>query len=282
MSRLRFSRPTLLSLTALLVAAPAWAQRDAQPATPPSTEEATRECRRDRWNDDREQHCEVREYRLATPSRLRLDAGPNGGVRVRGWDRNEVLVRAIVRTEARTLEEARELAKELEVVTSGGDVRTEGPRSSWSSRRRSWSVSYEVWTPKQIDVDAESTNGGVHLTDVRGRLRAETTNGGVHLFDVAGDVHARATNGGVQVELARTRWEGTGLDAETTNGGVTLTLPDNFNGRLEAETTNGGFRIDFPITVQGRIGKRISTTLGSGGPLVRVATTNGGVTIRRR
>ena len=113
MSRHRFPRPTLLSLTALLVAAPALAQRDAQPAAPPSTEESMAECRRNRWNDDRERHCEVRDYRIATPSRLRLDAGPNGGVRVRGWDRNEVFVRAIVRTEARSLEEARDLANDL-------------------------------------------------------------------------------------------------------------------------------------------------------------------------
>ena len=47
---------------------------------------------------------------------------------------------------------------------------------------------------------------------------------------------------------------------------------------------NGGLRIDFPITVQGELTSRrgISTTLGSGGPLVRVRTTNGGVKINRR
>jgi hypothetical protein len=42
-------------------------------------------------------------------------------------------------------------------------------------------------------------------------------------------------------------------------------------------------RIDFPVTVQGELTSRrgISTTLGSGGPLIRARTTNGGVTIRR-
>jgi hypothetical protein len=41
-------------------------------------------------------------------------------------------------------------------------------------------------------------------------------------------------------------------------------------------------RIDFPITVQGLIGKRIRTQLGSGGPLVSVTTTNGGVKVSQR
>jgi hypothetical protein len=40
--------------------------------------------------------------------------------------------------------------------------------------------------------------------------------------------------------------------------------------------------IDFPITVQGFIGRRITTTLGQGGPRVRATTTNGGVRIRER
>jgi hypothetical protein len=41
-------------------------------------------------------------------------------------------------------------------------------------------------------------------------------------------------------------------------------------------------RLDFPITVQGLIDKHIHTQLGSGGPLVRVITTNGGVRISER
>jgi hypothetical protein len=40
--------------------------------------------------------------------------------------------------------------------------------------------------------------------------------------------------------------------------------------------------VDFPITVTGSLTKRISTQLGSGGPRVRVITTNGGVHIAQR
>ena len=275
MARPALARATLL--LALLSAAPLAAQ---QSATPPNANEWLEDCRRNRWNDD-ERHCEVREYTIAAPRVIKVDAGPNGGISVRGWDRRDVFVRAKVQTHARDIEEARELAREIRVITEGGDIRTDIARNNWG-RRRGWSVSYEIWAPRNMNLDLESTNGGVRISEVRGTLRAETTNGGVHLVDVAGDVRARATNGGITVDVARDRWEGTGLDAETTNGGVSLTLPERFNGRLEAETVNGGFNFDFPITLQGRIGKRIETTLGSGGPLVRVVTTNGGVRIRRR
>jgi len=47
---------------------------------------------------------------------------------------------------------------------------------------------------------------------------------------------------------------------------------------------NGGFRVDFPMTIQGELSmhRGITTTLGSGGPPVRVRTTNGGLKINRR
>jgi hypothetical protein len=77
-------------------------------------------------------------------------------------------------------------------------------------------------------------------------------------------------------------WKGEGLDLTTSNGSVNLEIPKTYNARLETGTVNGGMNIDFPVTVQGFIGRRITTTLGSGGPRVRTVTTNGGVRIRQR
>ena len=99
---------------------------------------------------------------------------------------------------------------------------------------------------------------------------------------MSGDVNAETTNGGITVDLEGRRWEGAGLSAVTTNGGVRLTVPDGFNADLEAATTNGGMEFEFPVTIQGRLNKRITTKLGEGGPPIRVETTNGGVTVRRR
>jgi hypothetical protein len=36
------------------------------------------------------------------------------------------------------------------------------------------------------------------------------------------------------------------------------------------------------MTVQGRIDRQLSVNLGSGGPLVRATTTNGGVSVKRK
>ena len=87
------------------------------------------------------------------------------------------------------------------------------------------------------------------------------------------------------IALAGSRWQGAGLDVETTNGGVRMELPANYNAELHTETHNGGIDIDFPVTVRGRLSdmrRRIDTTIGSGGAPLRVRTVNGGVSIASR
>lgn len=231
-------------------------------------------------SDDNEQHCEVRDSTLPAGA-LNVDAGQNGGIVVEGWDRNEIRVRAIVRANARESARARELVGQVQVQAGGGRVYATGPDSM---RRENWSVSYRINVPRKNDLDLRANNGGITIVAVHGNMRFDTTNGGVKLQDVGGRVNGETRNGGLNVTLSGDRWDGEGLDVETSNGGVTLAIPDNYNAELETRTVNGGLRIDFPITVQGELtGRRgLSTTLGSGGPLVRLRTTNGGVKIGRR
>ncbi len=231
-------------------------------------------------DDDYYQHCEVRDSTLP-PGPLNVDAGQNGGVSVEAWDRNEIRVRAIVRGSARDEARAKSIAGQVQVQAGGGRVYASGPDLD---RREWWSVSYRINVPRKNDLDLSATNGGITIVGVNGNLRFDTTNGGVRLQDVGGRVNGETRNGGLDVRLAGSQWDGEGLDVQTSNGGVTLSIPDGYNAELETRTVNGGLRIDFPITVQGELSSRrgITTTLGSGGPPIRARTTNGGVKINRR
>ena len=267
------------ALLALLVTAGSLGAQD-PPANQSRAERFTRYCEDyDDRGRARERFCEVRDTKLSAPSTtLLVDGRDNGSVTIYGWDRNEVLVRALVSANADSRNDAQTLAKDIKIETDGHRIRADGPRTS---RYEYWSVSFEVWVPKKTNLDAEAHNGGVTVDGVEGRMQLNTVNGGVHLRDVAGDVRAETTNGGATAVLTGTSWRGAGLDLQTTNGGVTLDIPRNFNAELETGTVNGGFDIDFPITVQGFVGRRISTKLGNGGPRVRAYTTNGGVRIRQ-
>lgn len=231
------------------------------------------------WDNGRSRVCEVRTYTIAPSSRISVDAGPNGGIAFFGSNRRDVRIVAKIEANGDDDAAAAAIAREIRVVSDGGRIYAEGPESR---RHASWSVSYDVYVPTQSNLEANTVNGGISAENVRGELNFEATNGGVHVTDVGGNVRARTTNGGVVADLSGTTWQGEGLDLQTTNGGATVYVPRGYNAHLETGTTNGGMHIDFPITVSGSLSKRISTQLGSGGPTVRVVTTNGGVHIAQR
>jgi hypothetical protein len=236
-------------------------------------------CNDGRRSGDRASHCEIKEFPVEATGRLSVNGGTNGGATIKGWGRGNVLVRAKIQTQAQTDAEARALAGQIRILTAGSEVRAEGPETG---RNSNWGVSYEIFVPQQTDLSAKTHNGGIRISDVRGRIEFEALNGGISLARLAGSVHGRTTNGGVHIDLAGNHWDGEGLEAASTNGGVTMNVPANYSARLEAATTNGGLHVDFPVKVQGEVGRHLSLTLGAGGALVRATTTNGGVTIRRQ
>jgi DUF4097 and DUF4098 domain-containing protein YvlB len=83
------------------------------------------------------------------------------------------------------------------------------------------------------------------------------------------------------IELSGDRWDGESLDVSTTNGGIIMSVPENYSAHLQTGTVNGSVSVDFPVTVQGRITKQIALDLGSGGAPVKAMTTNGGVQLKR-
>jgi DUF4097 and DUF4098 domain-containing protein YvlB len=267
---------TPVVLAAALLAAPVAA--GAQRTPDAATREWLENCDRGGYRDN-ERHCLVRTQTIPATRRITIDGRQNGGIRVTGWDRNEIHVVTRIQGSARTEAAARELASAVTIEVRDGRISAEGPTPEHSSSW--WSASFDVYVPRNIDLDLQAHNGGISVSDVRGRLEMETTNGGLRLENVSGDVRGRTTNGGVSVALGGDRWQGSGLDVRTTNGGVTLRMPERYSARLETSTVNGAMRIDFPITVQGRIGRQISTDIGGGGAPIRVSTTNGGVSIRR-
>jgi Toastrack DUF4097 len=223
-------------------------------------------------------HCEMKEQTLGAPrGAISINPGMNGGVTVKGWTRGDVLVRARVETWGETEADARGLTSQIRISSGAGQIQAEGPEMD---RRRNWSVTYEVFVPGQSDIQAKAHNGGIHISDVRGKIEFEAANGGVTLQRLAGDVHGRTANGGLNIELAGDRWDGGGMDVETVNGGVKMDVPSNYSAHFVTSTVNGDVSLDLP-SVQGHATKEASFDVGRGGATIRVVTTNGGVKIRK-
>ncbi len=247
-------------------------------ALPAAAQQKSLSCDNQNHNNNQVTHCEMREQTVAYAGRLNVDAGVNGGVSVKGWDGGNVLVRARVEASGEDDASAKAIVSQISVNTSAGQVSATGPEIS---KGHGWTVSYEVFVPRQADLSLKAHNGGLAISDVSGHIQFDTTNGGVTLKRLGGDVEGNTTNGGVTVELAGARWNGTRLDARTTNGGVTVSMPEGYSAHFETATVNGNLNLAFPMTVRGEIGKRLVTDLGSGGPTIHVETMNGGVNVKK-
>lgn len=221
--------------------------------------------------DDSRGDCEVRTTTLdGWSGTLDVDSGGNGGIAVSGDHPSGVEVTAKVRT-WKSVDPG-----EVTIEVDGGTIRTDGPSGG------DWAVSFRIAAPSRTDLELRAINGGIKIEGIEGRMRFSTRNGGIALKNVAGDVKGSSMNGGVSVKLDDSSWYGEGLDVETKNGGVSLTIPEDFSAELQIGTVNGTIHTDFPVKVQGRLTNRLDVRLGGGGAPVRLMTTNGGVRIDKK
>src|SRR5262247_1278127 len=250
----------ILSLALLCLACgPALAQRGGREDR--GKEERELSCN-DNWGGDRGSHCVIKEQTVApTGGTINVDGRKNGGVTVKGWDRNEIFVRSKIQTWADTDDVAQALAGQVRIETGGANIHAEGPETR---DRLGWAVSFEVYAPRNSNLSLKAHNGGIGISDVRGQIEFGTM------------------NGGLSIDLVGAGWDGKGMDVRTTNGGVTLSIPENYSAHLETGTVNGGLKTDFPITLQGEVKRELSFDLGGGGQTIRAMTTNGGVSIKRK
>jgi hypothetical protein len=149
----------------------------------------------------------------------------------------------------------------------------------WHSGRHA-KINFDVQVPRGVRLNALTTNGRVHCVNLDSVVQAATTNGDVEV-STSEWASAKTTNGGVRVSMGNAKWSGE-LELMTTNGSVDVTLPASAEFKVDASTTNGGIQTDFPITIQGRFGpKSLSGTVGGGGRDLKVATTNGGIELKK-
>jgi len=231
------------------------------------------------WCDDHRSEsdfCEVRETTLdADRKTIQVDGGDNGGISVKGWDEDKILLRAKIRVWDD--DEPEDLVAKITIET-GKTIKADGPRGLWG---RGWSVSFELMVPHKSNLELETTNGSIRIHEVQGDIDFSATNGSILLSGIGGDVRGRTTNGSLDIEFEGNEWTGKGLDAKTTNGGIKLWFPEDYSAELVTGTVNGSIRLDSPMRVQGTIGRKLRTTLGGGGAEIKVTTTNGGVKIKQ-
>ena len=230
-------------------------------------------------NSKNESFCETRDLTMSTPAGqpLAIEGGANGGITVHGWAGPNVRVRAKISSWASTEAEAQARVKAVGISTANNTL-----RAASSDKDEHFSVSYEVFVPRQTALVLTTNNGGISLDNLLADVKFRATNGGVSLTGMGGQVSGRTINGGLSINLTGRQWDGQGLDVATTNGGISWRLPRDYSAQLFTSTNVGNVRANIPVTKTGFLRRELATSLGSGGALVKAVTTNGGVSVEQQ
>jgi DUF4097 and DUF4098 domain-containing protein YvlB len=123
---------------------------------------------------------------------------------------------------------------------------------------------------RDAEISADQALGPVAIT---------THNGNVTLDRVAGNIWVTDTNGTIDLTAAPTL--GT-ITLEDRNGSVEVTMPEHGNFTVQADTRDGSIDTDFDLpSHSGENDKTLSGTVGGGGPLLHVTTTNADISIHK-
>jgi hypothetical protein len=220
----------------------------------------------------------TREFKRTYP--LRADgsielSNVNGTVRIEGWDRDEVEVRAVKTTPGQ--ESLLDLvAIDIDARPDALSISTRYPQEEGVEV----AVDYIIHVPRRAQLN--------HINNINGTLRVvssdsigelHTVNGNIEVYEGSGNVHARTTNGNVYLELKRPGDE-RGASAETTNGSVLLAIPADLPADLEARCMNGSFSSELPMVLRGAEQPRIvHGKLGRGGAPIHLGTVNGAIRV---
>ena len=246
---------------------------------------------------------------------LRIENG-NGKIVVTGWDKDELLVTAEKQMELRVgglgwlmgklkipykttdaIDEYFEtVGLDLQATEKGISVVTVVPKWKPNVNVR---VHYDIKVPRQANLDIETTNGTIFVSEIDGHVVTEssngkvtcenvdgevdatTHNGSVICRNVSGSVSANTSNGSVLVEYASPLSKGDSIVCGTSNGSIRLKLPAKSSFDLVAKTHNGRIRSSFEIDETGeKNGKRrLAGRAGQGGASIELETTNGSITV---
>jgi DUF4097 and DUF4098 domain-containing protein YvlB len=239
---------------------------------------------------------------------------PNGRTKVTGEDRRDIEVTAFKTARAESEEAAAELLDDIRVVFSeaaeGLEVEVETPRK-WNRRG---GANLCVRVPRETMLAVSAANGRIHVEGIRGPVKARSTNGSATVSDIVGDVMvvtsnakvscdcirgrllARSSNGKIEIEghcgsvdastsngLIRACLEELGkegIQLATSNGRIVLDLPEETEAEVDIRVDNGIIRNDRTLEKTTReTGGRVLGRLGSGGPLIKLRTSNGSISV---
>ena len=128
---------------------------------------------------------------------------------------------------------------------------------------------------------ARTGDGSIRLESIQGRAEIDTDDGGVWLGGTLDLLRLRTGDGSVRVRIEEPRPMAGDWEIRTSDGSLTLELPEGFNAELDAKTGDGRVIVDWAgLEKADRTDHRsLQLKLGSGGPLLHLRAGEGTIRV---
>ncbi len=204
-----------------------------------------------------------------------------------GGDRVDGTARVTVR--ARTADEARRIAEQLEVVgrKSGSTLFLEISRPDRLSKWVAIQPAFELSMPSRGSLEAKTISGDTDISGITGKVDVDSVSGEVFLDDKPSSVRANLISGDLHLTLNP---EMKSVHAKTVSGDVTINVPSGTGGSLDFSSVSGD--LDFAgarggqgsssgVTTTRTPGRlKASGQFGTGRTDIEVDTVSGDLVIR--
>jgi hypothetical protein len=225
----------------------------------------------------------TRTYPLTADGTLIL-AMTNGEITVTGGDTDRITVTAERTVRARTEEAAKEQLATFEMKEEVSPSRVSIDSTSRGIQINvSRHIKYVVTLPRTAALSLNVTNGEIRVSGIGGHFIAEASNGEITATALQKSAQVSTSNGEIDLSFDHVAAGADGIRAETTNGTIMVTIPTTTNASVSARVVNGAIShegLDLKIAESSR--RRVDGTLGTGGPQIRLETTNGAISISGR
>jgi hypothetical protein len=173
---------------------------------------------------------------------------------------------------------ARDIEGNLLADTSGGSIDVEAVVGDVNADTSGGNIDVHGVSGK---VRADTSGGSIDLSAVDGDINADTSGGSISISEAGGYVRADTSGGSVRVTFAA--GNSSGGDLSTSGGGIVVEVDPGSSLEVDAATSGGRVDLGLPLTVQGQItSSAVRGTLGSGGALLRLRTSGGGIALEPR
>ncbi|MCD4846637.1 MAG: DUF4097 domain-containing protein [Candidatus Aegiribacteria sp.] len=127
------------------------------------------------------------------------------------------------------------------------------------------------------NAEVNTSNGDVTFSDFEGTIDIETSNGDI-IVRGGSLIGAETSNGRIEAGIYSIPSEGIILD--TSNGDIIVSVLQELNAEFDIDTSNGTISIDAENLTDVRISDSEGrATLGEGGPIIRLDTSNGNIKV---